>query len=100
MEDICEKCGLPKNICTCSEMAKDSQKIKIDLTKRRFRKTVTIVSGFEDEKMAKELGKELKKALACGGTSKGTEIELQGEHKNKVKEFLLKNGFKEESIDA
>ena len=90
MEDICEKCGLPKNICACSEIAKDSQKISINLMKRRFRKLVTVITGFDDEKMAKDMSKELKRALACGGISKGTEIELQGDHKNKVKEFLLK----------
>jgi len=42
----------------------------------------------------------MKRKLACGGTSKGTEIVLQGKHVGKVKELLLKDGYKEEQIDA
>jgi len=46
------------------------------------------------------MGKILKKKLACGGTVRGTEIELQGEHKAKVKDILKQNGYREEHIDA
>lgn len=100
MEGICEKCGLPKDICACREIAKVMQKITITTTRRQFRKFVTVVSGFEDNKIAKQLGKTLKRALACGGTVKGREIELQGSHEKKVKELLLKEGYKEESINC
>ncbi len=100
MEGICETCGLPKNLCVCGEIAKETEKIKIRTIRRRFRKVVTIVSGFEDASEAKGLGKNLKRKLACGGTTKGTEIELQGDHTKKVKELLLKEGYKEELIDA
>ena len=41
----------------------------------------------------KELTKKLKGNFACGGTVKGNKIELQGEHKQKVKETLIKIGF-------
>ncbi|MEJ2267945.1 MAG: stress response translation initiation inhibitor YciH, partial [Nanoarchaeota archaeon] len=37
--------------------------------------------------------------LACGGTYKGNSIELQGDHRNKIKEILVKLGFDEESIN-
>jgi translation initiation factor 1 len=99
MDEICEICGLPKNLCVCKDMTKDQQKINIKTTNRRFRKIITLVSGFEKEEEAKELGKEMKKTLACGGTVKDKIIELQGEHKKKVKQFLLKKGFKEELIN-
>ena len=68
--------------------------------KRVFGKLVTVISGFETTDEAKELGKLLKKKLACGGTVKGKEIELQGKHVDKAKEVLIKQGFKEELIDA
>ena len=100
MEEICPVCGLPKNICVCGEIAKESQRIKIITMRRRFGKIVTVVLGFEDEKQAKELTKILKRKLACGGTNKGTRIELQGKHTRKVKETLLKEGYKEEQIDV
>ena len=68
--------------------------------RRRFKKLITTISGFESKEQAKEMEKIFKKKLACGGTAKGTEIELQGEHQKKVKEILLQNGFKKELIDG
>jgi len=100
MEDICPKCGLPKNLCICEQIAKEQQKIKIRVDRRRFRKVVTIVTGLGKDVDAEGLTKQLKKSLACGGTLKNDEIVLQGEHLGKVKELLLKQGFKEELIDA
>ena len=61
---------------------------------------MTVISGIEDKNAAKELCKELKKKLACGGTVKNNEIELQGSHVEKAKKLLLKFGYKEELIDA
>ena len=98
MNEICPKCGLPKNLCVCGEIAKESQRIKITTTKRRFGKVVTLVKGFEDEKEAEELGKMLKRQLACGGTVKDDIIELQGNHVEKVKQELIKYGFPKDSI--
>jgi len=100
MEQICPTCGLPKTLCVCGEIAKESQKIKVRVFRRRFGKVVTIVSGFEDAPTAKELAKTLKMSLACGGTFHETVIELQGDHRRRVKEILLKHGYKEELIDA
>jgi len=50
--------------------------------------------------MIKEMGKEMKQKFACGGTIRDKEIELQGNHKQKAKEFLIKKGYKAELIDA
>jgi len=100
MDDICPKCGLPKNLCICEQIAKEQQKIRIRIDNRRFRKTVTIISGLDSEVDVEGLAKQLKKSLACGGTVKNGEVILQGKHKNKAKEMLLKQGFKEGLIDA
>ena len=100
MEEICAKCGLPKNLCVCQEIAKEEQKIKIRIDRRRFGKIVTLVSGLESGMDPQGILKDLKRGLACGGTLKKDEITLQGEHKKKVKEFLVNKGFKEELIDA
>lgn len=100
MEDICEICGLPKNICVCKDISMEQQKIKIKTWRRRFGKYVTVISGFDNENTAKEIGKSLKKKFACGGTVKGDKVELQGNHSKNAKEFLLKQGYKEELIDA
>lgn len=100
MDEMCPKCGLPKNLCVCQEIAKEEQKIKIRVNNKRFGKVVTVVGGLESSVNPGEILKELKRKLACGGTVKGNEILLQGAHKSKVKEFLLSKGFKEELIDA
>lgn len=100
MTDICEICGLPKNICVCNEMEKESQKIKIFVKKTRFNKIVTVVTGFDNKEKVKELEKTLKKKLACGGTSTDHAVELQGDHSKKVKNILIQEGFKGELIEG
>ncbi len=97
MESMCNVCGLPKNICVCGQIAKESQKIIISLVKRRFNKYLTIVSGF-DPTIVKDIAKTLKNKLACGGTINDDRIELQGNHRREIKEILVKEGFKENSI--
>jgi translation initiation factor 1 len=100
MQEIDKISGLPKDLFDINKITKEQQKIKIIVIKRKFSKVVTIVSGFEDQEIAKEMGKEMKRKFACGGTTKGTEIELQGDHKRKAKDFLLSKGYNEELIDA
>lgn len=100
MNDVCPKCGLPKNLCICQQIAKEQQKIKIKVDRRRFGKEVTIVSGLGSDVDLQGLTKQLKKKLACGGTHKNNEIVLQGSHRNRVKEILQEQGFKEELMDA
>lgn len=96
--EICPKCGLPKQACVCEQIVKSSQKIKITTDKKRYGKTVTVVTGFESEVDVKKIAKALKNELACGGTDKDNIIELQGNHTKKIKELLVKLGFEEDSI--
>ncbi len=100
MPEIDKVTGLPKDLLDFGAITKESQKIKVRSVARRFNKVVTIVSGFDSEEEAKRLGKELKRKLACGGTAKGKEIILQGKHVDSVKSILVKEGYKEELIDA
>lgn len=96
--EICPKCGLPKQACVCENIAKGSQNIKVTAEKKRYGKYVTIVSGL-NEVNVKEIAKALKNELACGGTYRENEVELQGDHRKKIKEVLVKLGFNPESID-
>ena len=75
--NICPKCGLPQQACICEEIAKSEQRIKIDVVKRRFGKLTTLITGVGEGVNAKELAKNLKSELACGGTFKNGQIELQ-----------------------
>ena len=47
----------------------------------------------------KELTKTLKAKCACGGTAKNGQIELQGDHKVRVKEVLSELGFSSDTIE-
>ena len=98
--EICPKCGLPKEACVCEVIAKSNQKIKVELVKKRYGKIVTMVSGIAPKDVdLKNLTRELKSELACGGTIKNNEIELQGEHVRKVREKLISLGFSSDSIE-
>ncbi|ADP77658.1 translation initiation factor 1 (eIF-1/SUI1) [Methanothermus fervidus DSM 2088] len=101
MKKICEKCGLPKELCVCEEIARETQRIKIYTVKRRFGKIMTIVEGIDSQEIdLKKLTKDLKSKCACGGTTKDGRIELQGDHKEKVKKVLIKKGFPEDAIEV
>lgn len=96
--DICPKCGLPKQACVCEEIAKSEQRVQVSAVKRAFGKLTTLVTGIGEGVNIKEIAKELKQVLACGGTVKNNTIELQGDHRKKVKPILVKLGFSEDSI--
>lgn len=101
MTEVCPKCGLVKELCVCESIAKESQKIKVYLERKKFRKFYTIIEGIDDKEIDfKDLAKKLKNEFACGGTAKGGRIELQGDHKSKVKEALVKIGFAPDSIEV
>jgi translation initiation factor 1 len=99
MENICPICHLPEDICTCKLRSNETKQIKIDIERKKFKKYVTTIAGFDTEE-GKEIAKYLKKKLACGGTYKDNLVEIQGSQKEKVKELLIKKGFQEDLIDA
>ncbi len=94
MSEICSKCGLPKEICVCEEIAREQQRITIEVDKRRYGKMMTIVDGINPHDLDMDsLVSDLKSICACGGTIKDGKIELQGDHRTKVKDALEKMGF-------
>ncbi len=97
--EICPKCGLPKQACVCEQIVKSSQKIRVTTDRKRYGKIVTVVTGFGSGIDVKKIAKDLKNRLACGGTYKDDAIELQGNHRKKMKEILVGLGFDEESIE-
>jgi len=100
MSEICPKCGLPKELCVCEAIAKESQIIKVYVIKKKFGKKYTIIEGIDSKEIdMKDLTKKLKTKFACGGTAKEGKIELQGDHKQKVRENLVQMGFSHETID-
>ncbi|MBS3088314.1 stress response translation initiation inhibitor YciH [Candidatus Pacearchaeota archaeon] len=90
--------GLPTESDVFEEIAKSEQQIKVTLVTRRYGKKITLVEGFDKHVDVKSVAKSLKEKLACGGTLKNGVVELQGDHKKKVKPFLVQLGFSEDTI--
>ena len=76
-------------------IAPKQQKLKVRLdTKHRAGKAVTLVEGFigKEEDM-EALGKSLKAFCGTGGSAKDGEIIVQGDQREKVMQWLIKNGY-------
>jgi translation initiation factor 1 len=95
----CERCGKTLLACVCPRGAdgkvllpKD-QPARVRREKRRG-KTVTVIAGL-DPKATDLAGllKSLKTTLGAGGTVADGEIEVQGDHREKVVAVLVKLGY-------
>jgi len=101
MSEVCPNCGLPKELCVCESIAKERQIITVKIVNKKFGKKYTSVNGVDKKEIdLKDLTKQLKNKFACGGSCKEGIIELQGDHKQKVKEFLVQLGFAPDSIEV
>jgi len=100
MVEVCPNCGLPKELCVCETIAKESQKIIVTTERKAFGKLNTVIRGIDEKEInLKELAKKLKNEFACGGTAKEGRIELQGDHKQHIKKSLVRFGFAPETIE-
>lgn len=76
-------------------LAAGQQKLRILLdTRQRAGKAVTLVEGFVGEGAdLEELGKKLKTVCGTGGAVKEGVVLIQGDQREKVLQWLLKNGY-------
>jgi translation initiation factor 1 len=73
----------------------DRQKATVTLEKRAKGKEVTLVAGFVlSDADRKELARALRKACGAGGAESPAGIEIQGDHRDKVKARLAEKGWK------
>jgi translation initiation factor 1 len=88
---------LPEEITGEQETIDPSQqKLRIRLdTKHRAGKAVTLVVGFVGSAVdLEDLGKKIKSFCGTGGSVKDGEIIVQGDNREKILQWLLKNGYK------
>ncbi|MBK5112802.1 MAG: stress response translation initiation inhibitor YciH [Candidatus Heimdallarchaeota archaeon] len=100
MPGTCPKCGLPEELCMCQAIAKEEQRIKVRISTRKWGREVTLIMGINPKEVdISSLTTKLKNKCACGGTAKDGIIELQGDHRHRIKDLLLKEGYDSSNID-
>lgn len=93
----CKKClKFPCQCPSLKDMVPNLHTLKIRLEKNsRGGKNVTVIFELPDnEKYFKDLVKKLKNYCGSGGALKNNQMEIQGDHRQKVKAYLEKIGFK------
>lgn len=81
------------------ELDKETARIVIFKDIRKFRKSVTVVTGLNETDDSIGITKELKTSIGTGGTYKDGQIVLQGDHREAVKDALIKRGFNKDTIE-
>jgi translation initiation factor 1 len=74
----------------------NQQKLEAHLDKKnRGGKVATVIKGFEgSDDDLKALAKQLKTLCGVGGSAKDSEIIIQGNFRDKIMDFLAKEGYK------
>ncbi len=83
-----------------TSLAREQTIVRIRLERRR-RYVVTLIEidGSDVKKLGiEDIARELKRRLAAGGTVRDNIIEIQGDHRYKVKKILVDMGFRSENI--
>ena len=97
---ICPGCGWPAQRCVCSAQ-RATQSVptrvvaKLRMEKKgRGGKTVTVVYDLPNNAaFLKDLCGELKRTCGTGGTPTESTVELQGDHRERVRQVLTAKGF-------
>lgn len=95
---MCPVCRRPVAACACASQRRGAPPgdgvVRISReTKGRGGKTVTLVRGLAlDAAALVRVAQQLKAACGCGGTVKDGVIEVQGEHRDRIAQFLSAQG--------
>jgi translation initiation factor 1 len=95
---ICPGCGNPVKQCTCRKKTSLSSNCNVRVsreTKGRKGKGVTLIKGLAmDATTLKLMSKKLKAMCGSGGTVKEGVIEVQGDHIERILDYLKKQGVR------
>jgi len=96
---VCPRCGWPERDCRCAAPTPEpvpgriTARLRIERSGRRG-KTVTVVYGLpRNPTFLKELAAELKKACGSGGTVTQDGVEIQGDHRARLRTLLTTRGW-------
>lgn len=97
---VCAGCGWPDKDCKCSNRNANESipgrivaKLRME-KKGRGGKTVTVVYDLpNNDGFLKALAQELKRACGTGGAVADNTVELQGDLRDRVREYLARKGW-------
>lgn len=93
-KDISDVSGLPDELGIDEDLGRAEQQLSIRVDERTYGKAMTIVEGFDESSVdVSDLASTLKSNLATGGTVDDGRIELQGDHRERVRDLLEDEGF-------
>lgn len=96
----CERCGELEASCTCPPPPKvltppNLQSARLLLEKRKKGKLVTVIRGLKaEENDLPALLSQLQGACGAGGTLKDEELEIQGDHVERLRSLLAQIGYR------
>ncbi len=97
----CPTCGSAAGSCHCAKTGQDETVPGVVTAKLRIEKagrggkTVTVVYDLPRHPVfLKALAAELKKACGVGGAVQETAVEVQGDQRERVREWLLRKGYR------
>lgn len=96
---LCPRCGWPTAECRCSSSFDEPlpQKIVVKLRIEkagRGGKTVTVVDGLpRNGEFVAATASELKRACGSGGATRESAVELQGDHRDRLRALLAAKGW-------
>ncbi len=87
---------------TTETLAPNEQRLEAHLDKKnRGGKVATIIKGFEgQEEDLKTLAKKLKTLCGVGGSAKDGEIIIQGNFRDKIMDYLVREGYKVKRVGS
>lgn len=104
----CSRCGKPEGECRCREerhmgnapAAPRDGLVRLSLDRKQRRgKAVTIIAGLPgDLAQLTALAQEFRRLCGAGGSLKDGNIELQGDHRDKVEARLVALGHKTKRV--
>lgn len=92
----CPRCGGDSRRCDCETRAAapgGKPTVRLRMEKRRGKPVTVAAATGLDVATLTSLLKELKAACGAGGTLKDGELEVQGEHRDRVRSLLSGRGY-------
>ncbi|MGB0714902.1 MAG: translation initiation factor [Phycisphaerae bacterium] len=92
-ENSLDECKCPRDAGGAVRLPKD-QAARVRREKRKKGKTVTVITGLDPQASdLKSLCARFKNACGAGGTVSDGQIEIQGDHRDRVLQELLELGY-------